>query len=99
MEIHLEIRNAVENIGGAFNGSAVNTVLDEHFKRSARHDGLADDGVRPRDRIAFGVETSGEAIVPFRTIPATSEVVFACPDHFHRSFGNFRDVNRFDDEV
>ena len=99
MKIHLKIRNAVENVGSAFDGSAIYTVLDEHFEQSARHDGLADDGVRPGNRIAFGVKSSGKTIVPFRTIPAAAEVVFACPDHFHSGFGDLCDVDRFDDEV
>jgi len=100
VEIDLKIGNSVENIGGAFDGSAVHAILDGHgFESGSGHDGLADDGVRPGDGIAFSIEACGKTVVPFRTIPAAGEIIFARPDNFHRSFGHFRDVYGFDDKV
>ena len=55
--------------------------------------------MRPRDGIASGIEAGGETIVPHGTIPAAGEIVFARPDDFHGSFGDFGDVHGFDDEI
>ena len=100
VQIDLHIGNAVENIGSAFDGSAVDAVLNhQRLEGGPGHDGLADDGVGPCDGIAFCIEACGETIVPFRAIPATGEIVFARPDNFYRSFGNFGDVYGFDDKV
>src|SRR5712691_3782370 len=45
--------------------------------------GLADDGVRPSNRIAGGVERSDETIVPHGAIPPAGKVVFARPDNLY----------------
>ena len=100
VQVDLEIGKAVKDIGSAFNGSAVNAVLDsEGGERRAVSDGLADDGVRPGDRVAVGVEARDKAIVPHGAIPAAAHVVFAGPDDFDGSFRDFGDVRRFDDKI
>src|SRR5207248_7361346 len=99
VEIDLDIWNAVENISGTFNGCRVNAVLDENFERSASHDGLTDNSMCPSDGIAFSIESGGKTVVPFGAIPTAGEIVFARPDNFDGSFGNFGDVRRFHDEI
>src|SRR4030095_4827589 len=100
VEIKWEIRNAIEKIGSAFDRGAVHAIFDGvGLEGGAGGDGLADNGVRPSNGIAFRMEPGGKAIVPHRTVPAASEIVLACPDNFDRCFDNFRNVDGFDHEV
>ena len=84
VQIHLQIGNSVENVGSALDRGGVNAALDAELRTGSRHDGLADDGVRPRDGIAAGVEPRDEMVVPHRAIPSAAKIVFARPHNFHR---------------
>src|SRR5215467_617537 len=99
MQIDLKIGDAIKNIGRAFNRGAIDTVLDEGCKGRTRHDGLADDGMRPSDGIAFGVKPGGETVMPLRPIPAACQIIFTRPDDFHWSSSSLRNVHSFDDKV
>src|SRR5882724_575504 len=100
VQVDSQIWNSVEHVSGAFHRGGIDAVLDaKRLEGSARKDGLANDGVRPGNRISVGVEAGGEAIVPHRTIPAALRVVFAGPHNLHGSFGGFRDMNGFDDKI
>src|SRR5216684_1630467 len=100
VQIHLQVRNAIEQIGGAFNGGAVDSILDgELFEGRPLHDGLADDGVRPCDGIALRVQSRGETVVPHGAVPAAGEIILAGPDNFDGGLGNFGDVDSLNNEV
>jgi hypothetical protein len=47
----VEVGNVVAGVGRAFDGRAVDAVLDDdRLERRTRGDGLADDDVSPRER-------------------------------------------------
>ena len=100
MQIHLKIRDAIENVSRTLDGSGVNPVLDsERFERGTLHDGLAHDGMRPRHRVALRVQTRHEAVMPHGPVPAALQVVVARPHDLHGSLGGLRHVDGFHHEV
>ena len=52
MQVNLQIRDAVKNVSGTFDGGRVDTVLNpEGFEQGSIQDGLANDGVGPGNGI------------------------------------------------
>src|SRR2546429_4803234 len=67
VQVHLQVGDAVEQIGRAFDGRGINAVLDSKgFKERALHYGLTYDGVGPDDRIAARIQACDEAVMPHR---------------------------------
>ena len=88
MRPNMEVRNIVVSIGGAFDGSRINTILDdEGSKRRAGHDGLAHYHVMPCNWHPIRANSDLDPMYVHRSIVAALHVVFAGPDQFHRSSG------------
>ena len=100
VQVHLHVGNAVKYVRGAFDRRGVYAVLDsERLEERALHDRLADNRVRPSDRIAVCIQTCHEAVMPHRPVPTSLQIVFASPDDFYRGFGGFGHVNCFHHKV
>src|SRR5690606_12062287 len=75
-------------------------VLDHvGFERRAGHDGLADAGVVPGERIACVVEADLDLVQVHRARVGALDVVFARPEGLDRHAGRLGDVGRFGDEI
>src|SRR5712691_1334833 len=100
VQIDLYIGYSVKQVRRAFDRSGVNTILDaETLKHRPFEDGLADNRVRPRDRVPLLVKTGDKAVIPHRAIPAAPNVVFSRPDDFHGNLGRLSNVHCFLDKI
>src|SRR5204863_872748 len=72
VQVHLQVGDAVEQIGRAFDGRGINAVLDSKgFKERALHYGLTYEGVGPDDSIAARIQARDDAVMTHGTLPTT----------------------------
>src|ERR1700730_3563062 len=100
VQVYLQVGNVINDVGGAFDGSAVDSAFDGVLlKRRPFGNRLPDDCVGPEDRIAARIQARDEAVMPHGPVPTSLQIVFAGPHNSDRGFGGLGHVNGFYDKV
>src|SRR6266581_7037937 len=98
--LYAEVRDRIRNIVKSFHGSSIDPILDDHaLERSARHNRLAYDVMRPDQRISIRIHSSDQRVIVHRPVIAAVHVIFARPDHFDWHAGSFGHVDSFADKI
>src|SRR5437867_181698 len=92
----VKVANVVVSIVDAFHSRAVHAVLNDGLKRRTAEDRLAYDHVPPSRRFAVRANTHFDAMHVHRTVEASLNVIFTCPNQLYGSPGKtLRDCRRF----